>query len=84
MFHSMWLCSPWRDWNRTIGGEGLTINVLIKLPADQQIIAACTLLKVVQTLATGEVRLYTLKITRRLLLMRLVLTRFHRSSVPRG
>ena len=53
MFHSMWLCSPWRDWNRTIGGEGLTINVLIKLPADQQIIAVCTLLKVVQTLATG-------------------------------
>ena len=62
---------------------GLTINFLRKPPATQQIIAVCTLLKVGRTLATGEVRLYP-KATRSLLLMRLVPTRFHQSSVPRG
>ena len=62
---------------------GLTINFLRKPPATRQIIAVCTLLKVVGPLLLGRSD-STPKATRSLLLMRLVPTRFHQSSVPRG
>ena len=61
---------------------GLTFNFLRNPPATRQIIAVCTLLKVGRALLGRSDS--TLKATRSLLLMQLVPTRFHQSSVPRG